>query len=70
MIKVIGGNLLLVGLIGDIAILLIAILVKQERKKLEKALGVIFSILLVGGVWLENIADEPRSLDRQPSIGS
>jgi hypothetical protein len=58
-VKEVGSLLLLIGLSGDVAI----VVVRVSRKVLEKGLAVIFSVLVLAGVGLEWLADQPRSIN-------
>jgi hypothetical protein len=62
LIRSIGTNLLLVGLAGEVAAA-VAGISKKRFQTTEKILGIIFGLMILAGVWLEYVADQPRTLD-------
>lgn len=61
-LKAFGNNALILGLVGDIAVLFIP----STKRILERTLAIVFILFIIGGVWMEHIADKalgtPRSL--------
>ena len=58
-LKEVGSLLLLIGLSGEVAIVVLRI----SKKILEKGLAITFGVFVLAGVGLEYIADRPRRLD-------
>ena len=58
-VKETGYLLLLIGLSGEVAV----VVVRISKRTLEKGLAVTFGLLVLAGVGLEYIADRPRALD-------
>ena len=56
-VKGIGTYLLLIGLAGDVALVAV-----HKWKALERWMSLVFTLIILLGVWLEYVGDRPRAL--------